>query len=141
MPGEVANYAVVGLISIIAVYLLLHNRDRIRLFFASASQRLVMLEQARLTQQKNAAGMDEYERQVIIDILKDQLEHSREANSAFERDFEKLITRIETFEARMITKIEALEVKAGGLQNGLGQINNRLDMYRLLLTKNEDTRK
>ena len=141
MPGEVANYVVVGLISIIAVYLLLHNRDRIRLFFASTSQRRVLLEQARLAQQNSAAGMDDYERQVIIDILKDQLEHSREANSAFERDFERLITRIETFEGRMITKIEALEVKAGGLQNGLGQINNRLDMYRLLLTKNEDSRR
>lgn len=139
MSGEVANYAVAVLVSVIAVYALIHNREKIRLYFATASERLTLVEQARLAHQKSKEGMIDYERQAMVDILKDQLEHSREANSAFERDFEKLMTRIETFEARMITKIETLEIKAGKLENGLGQINNRLDMYRLLLSKGEES--
>lgn len=138
MSGEVANYVIFGLVSAIAVYILVYNREKIRLFFISASTRRTELDRAAYRAQAGKVGMEEYERQTIIDILKDQLAHSREANSDFERDFEKLIARIETIEGRVITKIEALEVKLGKVENGLGQINNRLDTYRLLLTRNED---
>lgn len=112
------------LVTIVAVYLLLHNRDRIRLFFASASQRRLLLEQARIAQQKEASGMEDYERQVIIDILKDQLEYSRKDLSALQRAMEA------------VTK-EVSELKTAQIMT-----SNRLEGYRLLLSRiEENTRK
>lgn len=142
MSGEVANYVVIGLISAIAVYALVYNREKIRLYFASTSERRTELDRAAYRAQVSKVGMEEYERQTIIDILKDQLAHSREANSDLEKEIEKLCIKVETLEARIVTKIEALEVKAGKIENGLGQITNRLDSYRLLLSKiQEDVHK
>lgn len=120
MSGEVANYVIVGLVSIIAVYLLLHNRDRIRLFFASASQRLILVEQAKITRQKNKEGMDDYERQAIIDILKDQLEYSRKDLSSLQR------------------AVEAVTKELSELKTAQIVTSNRLEGYRILLSRIEE---
>lgn len=120
MSGEVANYVVVGLVSIITVYFLLHNRDKIRLFFSSASQRLTLVEQARIAQQKNAAGMEDYERQVIIDILKDQLEYSRKDLSGLQRSMEDM--------TKQLSELKTAQIMT----------SNRLESYRILLSRIEE---
>lgn len=74
--------------------------------------------------QRAKDGMEEYERQVILDILRDQLKYSQEDYSELQGE------------------MKALRVQVAKLENGQTATNNRLDNYRLLLSQIEaNTRK
>lgn len=82
------------------------------------------ITKAHLDIQRSKAGMDEYERQVVIDLLRDQLKYSQEDYSALQGE------------------VKAMRVQIADLKNAIGRIDNRLDNYRLLLSQiEENTRK
>lgn len=66
---------------------------------------------------RSQAGMEEYERQVVLDMLRDQLKYSQEDYSELQGE------------------MKALRVQVAKLENGLAAINNRLDNYRILLSQ------
>lgn len=128
MSGEVANYVIIGLISAIAVYALVYNRERIRLFFA------------------NNGAEELTESSPLIDILKDQLAYSREDVTALQKAVDEVTEQMAGLRTDLLIHLMAgskeSKIDIGRVENTLGQINNRLENYRFLLSKlEENTRK
>lgn len=124
MSGEVANYVIFGLVSAIAVIVaivvlvLVYNRNKARLF-------------------------KEYtEKSPLVDILKDQMAHSREDIGELQEEVERLTEQVTGWRndvlVYLITNSKEAKIDIGRVENILGQMNNRLENYRFLLSKLEE---
>lgn len=124
MSGEVANYVIFGLVSVIAVIVviivlvLVYNRNKARLF-------------------------KEYtEKSPLVDILKDQMAHGREDIGELQEEVERLTEQVSGLRNdilfHLVSASKESKIDIGRVENTLGQINNRLENYRFLLSKLEE---
>lgn len=96
----------------IIIFILARNKTR-----AQPDPHKTNHDKVKLDLLRSQAGMEEYERQVVLDLLRDQLKYSQEDYSELQGE------------------MKALRVQVAKVENGVGGINNRLDNYRILLSQ------
>jgi Mg2+ and Co2+ transporter CorA len=91
-------------------------------------------------QSKDRAGR--YDTSALMDILRDQLAHSREDVSELQEAVERLTEQIagmrHEFLLHLLSASKEQKIDMGRTENELGRINNRLENYRLLLSQLEE---
>ena len=139
---ELTGYVVAALLSGIVIFILVTSWDKIRLFFASSNERRVLLEKSRQEYLRSKAGMEDYERQVITDLLKDQLTHSREDFSDLQEEVEELRREIRALIDRSVAFEGKVENRVTAQENKIDRVHNRLDNFLSLLSRiDEHTRR
>lgn len=84
----------------------------------------------------------EYDTAVLLAILREQLNHSREDVTALQDAVEELTTQIAGLRTdtlmHLISYSKEAKVDIGRVEIELGKINNRLDNYRLIISRIEE---
>jgi hypothetical protein len=133
--GLTVVFVIAGLLNVsLAVYILVKYKGSIRASDPDRANRY----QASVDSRGAKAGNEQYNPEVLVSILRDQLAHSREDFSELQEEVERLTVQVAGLRADFLftltTYSKESKIDIGRLEIELGKINNRLDNYRLLLS-------
>lgn len=84
----------------------------------------------------------EYDNAVLLAILREQLNYSREDVSTLQEEVEKLTAQVLSIRNDVLfflaNNSKETKIDIGRLEIELGKINNRLDNYRIILSRIEE---